>query len=94
MYGVVSASEGDRVMFVFSWFKTKKVDFELAIGTVSFDMPFERILAFIAMEDCGLKSPWISLIAGVSAKLSQMNNMRFSLEPSNSSIVSKTNSTD
>ena len=31
-----------------------------------------------AIEDCGLKSPSTSLIAGVNAKLSQMNNILLS----------------
>ena len=45
---------------------------EFAIGTVNFDIPFERILALTAIEDCGLKSPSTSEIAGVSAKESQI----------------------
>ena len=56
-YGVVRASAILLVMFVLSWFKTKSVDLLLAIGTVNFDIPFESIRGFTAMDDSGLKSP-------------------------------------
>ena len=81
-------------ILVFSWFRTKNVDWELAIGTVSFDMPLARILALTAIDDCGLKSPSTSEIAGVKAKESQMNRSLSSAAPRSSSIVSRTNSTD
>ena len=65
-----------------------------ARGTISFDIPFARIRAFVATDDCGLKSPSTSDTDGVNARESQMNNILSSVAPRMSSIVSSTNSTD
>ena len=50
-YGVVIASATLLVMLVLSWFRTKNVDLDAAIGTVNFDIPFARIRGFTAIKD-------------------------------------------
>ena len=47
-----------------------------------------------AIDDCGLKSPSTSEMAGVNASESQINTNFSSVAPRSSSIVSSTNSTD
>src|SRR5210317_1844409 len=81
-------------MLVFNWLRTRNVACLSASGTINLDIPFARMRALVATEDCGLKSPSTSEIEGVNARESQMKSI-LSLEAARmSSIVSSTNSTE
>ena len=92
-HGVVIASATLLVMLVFSWFSTNRVDCVFAIGCVSFCTPFDKILGLRAIEDCGLKSPAMSVSHGVCATESHTKSIELSFVPNISSIVSNTVST-